>query len=133
VLFSKLNRLINFVCTVNFPGMNPHNFPVKNEDNNSVIPSTSCDPGSAGSAGSAGQKKTCPFCFQQLSWHALSRHIRDMHRAKTGYVTCKFCCKMFRNKNSLGCHMWRFHKDAKDQQRGETPPNRGEEVPMMQN
>ena len=25
-------------------------------------------------------KKTCPYCFQQLSWHALSRHIRDMHR-----------------------------------------------------
>ena len=21
---------------------------------------------------------------------------------------------MFRNKNSLGCHMWRFHKEAKD-------------------
>ena len=26
-------------------------------------------------------KKTCPFCLQQLSWHALSRHIRDMHRS----------------------------------------------------
>lgn len=23
---------------------------------------------------------------------------------------------MFRNKNSLGCHMWRFHKEAKDKQ-----------------
>ena len=23
-----------------------------------------------------GAKKTCPYCFQQLSWHALSRHIR---------------------------------------------------------
>ena len=21
---------------------------------------------------------------------------------------------MFRNKNSLGCHMWRFHKEAKE-------------------
>ena len=27
-----------------------------------------------------GAKKTCPYCFQQLSWHALSRHVRDMHR-----------------------------------------------------
>ena len=58
------------------------------------------------------QKKTCPYCYQQLSWHALSRHIRDMHRAKTGLVTCEFCNKTFRNKNSLGCHKWRFHKDA---------------------
>ncbi|XP_071748119.1 uncharacterized protein [Lepeophtheirus salmonis] len=60
------------------------------------------------------QKKTCPHCFQQLSWHALSRHVRDMHRNQSNYVSCKFCHKMFRNKNSLGCHMWRFHKDSKD-------------------
>ena len=64
------------------------------------------------------QKKTCPYCFQQLSWHALSRHIRDMHRAKTGLVTCKYCHKMFRNKNSLGCHMWRFHKDMREKDQG---------------
>jgi hypothetical protein len=37
----------------------------------------------------------------------------------------------FRNKNSLGCHMWRFHKDAKEQQRGDTPPNRVEEMSMQ--
>jgi transcription elongation factor Elf1 len=67
--------------------------------------------GGSASNGSLSQKKTCPYCFQQLSWHALSRHIRDMHRNKSGFVTCKFCGKMFRNKNSLGCHMWRFHKD----------------------
>ena len=60
------------------------------------------------------QKKTCPYCYQQLSWHALSRHIRDMHRAKTGLVTCEFCNKTFRNKNSLGCHKWRFHKDSRE-------------------
>ena len=69
---------------------------------------------SSGGGGSLSQKKTCPYCYQQLSWHALSRHIRDMHKAKSNYVTCKFCNKMFRNKNSLGCHMWRFHKEAKD-------------------
>ena len=63
---------------------------------------------------SLSQKKTCPYCGQQLSWHALSRHIRDMHKAKSNFVTCKFCNKMFRNKNSLGCHMWRFHKEAKE-------------------
>ena len=63
---------------------------------------------------SSSQKKTCPYCCQQLSWHALSRHIRDMHRARTGLVTCKYCHKMFRNKNSLGCHMWRFHKDMRE-------------------
>jgi len=61
-----------------------------------------------------GGKKTCPFCFQQLSWHALSRHIRDMHRAKSDLVTCKYCMKTFRNKNSLGCHIWRFHKRGKE-------------------
>jgi uncharacterized CHY-type Zn-finger protein len=65
---------------------------------------------SSGPAGTFSQKKTCPHCYQQLSWHALSRHIRDMHKAKTS-VTCKYCKKQFRNKNSLGCHMWRFHKD----------------------
>ncbi len=59
------------------------------------------------------QKKTCPFCHQQLSWHALSRHIRDMHKNKSGFVNCRVCGKLFRNKNSLGCHMWRFHKDSK--------------------
>ena len=109
--------------------MSPSSFPNKNDDSG-LPPTTSGDTGPAGSS-SSGQKKTCPFCFQQLSWHALSRHIRDMHRAKSGYVTCKFCFKMFRNKNSLGCHMWRFHKDAKEQQRGETPPNRAEEVPTQ--
>ena len=31
-----------------------------------------------------GVKKTCPYCFQQLSWHALSRHVRDMHRLGGG-------------------------------------------------
>lgn len=73
--------------------------------------------GPAGGGGTAGQqKKTCPYCFQQLSWHALSRHIRDMHRAKTGFVKCNFCNKMFRNKNSLGCHMWRFHKEQRQSQ-----------------
>ena len=66
------------------------------------------------------QKKVCPYCYQQLSWHALSRHIRDMHRNKSGFVTCKFCGKMFRNKNSLGCHMWRFHKEAKATEEGAT-------------
>jgi len=62
----------------------------------------------------SGGKKTCPYCFQQLSWHALSRHIRDMHRAKADLVTCKYCMKTFRNKNSLGCHIWRFHKRGKE-------------------
>jgi len=59
------------------------------------------------------QRKTCPYCFQKLSWHALSRHIRDMHRNKAGYVNCRVCGKVFRNKNSLGCHMWRFHKEKR--------------------
>ena len=68
------------------------------------------------SNGNMSQKKTCPFCFQQLSWHALSRHIRDMHRNKQGCVNCKFCGKVFRNKNSLGCHMWRFHRDQTGKQ-----------------
>merc|ERR1712029_582508 len=63
---------------------------------------------------SNGGKKTCPYCYQQLSWHALSRHIRDMHRAKSDLVTCKYCMKTFRNKNSLGCHIWRFHKRGKE-------------------
>lgn len=73
------------------------------------------------SSGSAlSQKKTCPYCYQQLSWHALSRHIRDMHKAKSNFVTCKFCQKMFRNKNSLGCHMWRFHKEAKEKEKEPT-------------
>jgi hypothetical protein len=77
--------------------------------------SSSGGPGS-GACSALSQKKTCPYCFQQLSWHALSRHIRDMHRAKSNFVTCKFCNKMFRNKNSLGCHMWRFHKEAKEKE-----------------
>jgi len=60
-------------------------------------------------------KKICPYCFQQLSWHALSRHIRDMHsKANADMVVCKYCMKTFRNKNSLGCHIWRFHKRGKE-------------------
>ena len=47
-------------------------------------------PPSAGAAGQA--KKTCPFCLQQLSWHALSRHIRDMHKGGRGiHVFLSFC------------------------------------------
>ena len=34
-----------------------------------------------------------------------------MKQAKPQLVDCKFCGKSFRNKNSLGCHMWRFHKE----------------------
>ena len=74
-------------------------------------------PASSSSGSALSQKKTCPYCYQQLSWHALSRHIRDMHKAKSNFVTCKFCQKMFRNKNSLGCHMWRFHKEAKEKEK----------------
>ena len=78
------------------------------------------------------QKKTCPYCCQQLSWHALSRHIRDMHRARTGLVTCKYCHKMFRNKNSLGCHMWRFHKDMREKdQGGNVNPSSGGKTESM--
>jgi len=62
-----------------------------------------------------GVKKICPYCFQQLSWHALSRHIRDMHsKPNADMVVCKYCMKTFRNKNSLGCHIWRFHKRGKE-------------------
>lgn len=72
-----------------------------------------------GSGALSTQKKTCPYCFQQLSWHALSRHIRDMHKAKSGSVTCEFCQKTFRNTNSLGCHKWRFHnKDSRKSRSG---------------
>ncbi|XP_059084858.1 uncharacterized protein LOC131881884 [Tigriopus californicus] len=75
-----------------------------------------------GSGALSTQKKTCPYCFQQLSWHALSRHIRDMHKAKTGSVTCEFCQKTFRNTNSLGCHKWRFHnKDSRKSRSGSGP------------
>ena len=77
------------------------------------------------------QKKTCPYCFQQLSWHALSRHIRDMHRAKTGLVTCEFCQKTFRNKNSLGCHKWRFHKDSRDNKEQATPTTAASATPPV--
>ena len=39
-----------------------------------------------------GVKKICPYCFQQLSWHALSRHIRDMHRSVVQVPGLKRCC-----------------------------------------
>merc|ERR1711899_275168 len=86
-----------------------------NADQIQISPASSSVSGS-----SLSQKKTCPYCYQQLSWHALSRHIRDMHKAKSNFVTCKFCQKMFRNKNSLGCHMWRFHKEAKEKEKEPT-------------
>jgi len=74
------------------------------------------DGGSAQTLEGEGGKKICPYCFQQLSWHALSRHIRDMHSSKANadMVVCKYCMKTFRNKNSLGCHIWRFHKRGKE-------------------
>ena len=77
------------------------------------------------------QKKTCPFCHQQLSWHALSRHIRDMHKNKSGFVNCRVCGKLFRNKNSLGCHMWRFHKDSKGSRQGAASASAGEDNASM--
>ena len=95
---------MHFPLHLSFPGF-PNNL------KSPAISSSSPGPGGQPPHNLGAQKKTCPYCFQQLSWHALSRHIRDMHKAKTGFVTCKFCLKMFRNKNSLGCHMWRFHKD----------------------
>ena len=39
-----------------------------------------------------------------------------MKQAKPQLVDCKFCGKSFRNKNSLGCHMWRFHKEKSQRQ-----------------
>ena len=51
------------------------------------------DGGSAQTLEGEGGKKICPYCFQQLSWHALSRHIRDMHRSDAGVTGLKryFC------------------------------------------
>ena len=51
------------------------------------------DGGSALPLEGEGGKKICPYCFQQLSWHALSRHIRDMHRSDAGVTGLKryFC------------------------------------------
>ena len=86
-------------------------------------------PTSSSTVGNLSQKKTCPYCFQQLSWHALSRHIRDMHKSKSSFVTCKYCNKMFRNKNSLGCHMWRFHKEAKEK---EKEPSSGDSGKLLE-
>ena len=61
------------------------------------------------------KKRTCPYCHKQLSPKSILRHIRDMHKSKSksNFVTCNLCEKMFRNNNSLICHMWRFHKGAK--------------------
>ena len=95
--------------TGNVSGGNDHIQISQASSSNSIV--------SSGSASALSQKKTCPYCYQQLSWHALSRHIRDMHKAKSNFVTCKYCQKMFRNKNSLGCHMWRFHKEAKEKEK----------------
>ena len=96
------------------PLKNMLNFNGSNLDNIQISQASSSSTATGSGPGSLSQKKTCPYCHQQLSWHALSRHIRDMHKAKSNFVTCKFCQKMFRNKNSLGCHMWRFHKEAKE-------------------
>ena len=65
--------------------------------------------------GASAKKRICPYCYKQLSHKSISRHIRDMHKSKSksNFVTCNLCEKMFRNNNSLICHMWRFHKGAK--------------------
>ena len=43
-------------------------------------------------------------------------------QAKPQLVDCKFCGKSFRNKNSLGCHMWRFHKEKSQKQMEQQQP-----------
>ena len=45
------------------------------------------------------------FCVLILYFH--SKVNADM-------VVCKYCMKTFRNKNSLGCHIWRWRKVLKD-------------------
>ena len=56
-----------------------------------INPAAAAQPALPPPSGAAGQaKKTCPFCLQQLSWHALSRHIRDMHKGDTSNHQCVF-------------------------------------------
>ena len=59
------------------------------------------------------KKRTCPYCLKKLSHWSLFRHINDKHKVKSSSVTCKLCKKQLRNKNSLYCHMWYYHKGAK--------------------
>jgi len=56
-------------------------------------------------------KRPCPHCDQLLSIHAIVRHIKDTH-SSNDKIKCPHCPKLFKNKNSLGCHTWRFHKEA---------------------
>ena len=59
------------------------------------------------------KKKTCPYCNKKLSHWSLYSHINDIHKAKSSYVRCKFCKKMFRTMNSLYGHKRRCHSGAK--------------------
>ena len=59
------------------------------------------------------KKKTCPYCNKKLSHWSLYRHINDTHKAKSSFVRCKFCKKMFRTMNSLYGHKRRCHSGAK--------------------
>ncbi len=56
-------------------------------------------------------RKRCPYCNQMLSVHAIVRHIKDTHNISEK-IQCPYCPKLFKNKNSLGCHTWRFHKEG---------------------
>jgi len=47
------------------------------------------------------------LCSHTLLFFCSSKANADM-------VVCKYCMKTFRNKNSLGCHIWRFHKRGKE-------------------
>ena len=59
------------------------------------------------------KKRACPYCNKQLSHWSLYRHINDIHKAKSSYVRCKLCKKMFRTMNSLYGHKRRCHSGAK--------------------
>ena len=63
--------------------------------------------------GASSKERTCPYCFKKLSHWSMFRHINEMHKLKSTSVTCKLCKKKLRNKSSLYCHTWYYHKGAR--------------------
>ncbi|XP_063229108.1 zinc finger protein 317-like [Bacillus rossius redtenbacheri] len=56
---------------------------------------------------------TCSFCGITVRNNYLKTHIRDIHMGSDP-VQCGTCHKLFKSKNSLNSHMFRYHRKDKN-------------------
>merc|ERR1712142_1426371 len=51
----------------------------------------------------------CPECDKFVVAHNFNRHMKDVHASRQEAVTCQYCNKVYKNKNSLQYHIKTYH------------------------